>query len=389
MDTNNKVLPTKEERIASRWSRVQARLKAIQEEAQPKPSNELEKEKEEEKEQAKTESEPKQQIKKSRDIIESIAQEVWESVSDIEKMASITEANRRARAQKEYEERIVRYQQQVDKGAAQSEELKKKWESLKTTNITPEELYNEILKNKSASNTLMDSYKDLQKTEMTELKVKSEEFVQMLKEQENDIANVIWRMHKMLKALQDELRMQLVEIEKSFLQERHQLDETQQMQIDTLLRQKRIDEFKMFEGKITNSQMFEKELEKVRSEDKETYNQLKVRLENQIQLLEQQLEEMRAIYQLNNEKLNYNFQILKEREKENTQTVEILKRKEKKLKERVVTLREKYETQNRTFQCENKELTEEYKRIAKRFKDLQKKFKHFQDNDNAKYQHVT
>jgi len=53
-------------------------------------------------------------------------------------------------------------------------------------------------------------------------------------------------------------------------------------------------------------------------------------LENNIQLLEQQLEEMKSTYQLNNEKLNYNFQVLKEREKENMDTVDHQKRKLKK-----------------------------------------------------------
>lgn len=37
-----------------------------------------------------------------------------------------------------------------------------------------------------------------------------------------------------------------------------------------------------------------------------------------IQILEQQLQQMKAIYQLNREKLEYNFQVLKKRDEENT-----------------------------------------------------------------------
>lgn len=48
--------------------------------------------------------------------------------------------------------------------------------------------------------------------------------------------------------------------------------------------------------------------------DAEEYNILKIKLETEIQTLEQQLQEMRATYQLNNEKLEYNFRLLHERE---------------------------------------------------------------------------
>jgi len=46
-----------------------------------------------------------------------------------------------------------------------------------------------------------------------------------------------------------------------------------------------------------------------------------------LQLLEQQLQQMRATYQLNQEKLEYNFQVLKKRDEENTITKSQQKRK--------------------------------------------------------------
>ena len=45
------------------------------------------------------------------------------------------------------------------------------------------------------------------------------------------------------------------------------------------------------------------------------------------QILEQQLQQMRATYQLNQEKLEYNFQVLKKRDEENTITKSQQKRK--------------------------------------------------------------
>ena len=58
-----------------------------------------------------------------------------------------------------------------------------------------------------------------------------------------------------------------------------------------------------------------------------TVFELQVRLESDVQKLEQQLEEMRATYQLNTEKLEYNFTVLTARDVENSSTIQQQKRK--------------------------------------------------------------
>jgi dynein regulatory complex protein 1 len=68
-------------------------------------------------------------------------------------------------------------------------------------------------------------------------------------------------------------------------------------------------------------------LEKLRVDDAEEYNLVKIKLETDVQVLEQQLQQMRATYQLNTEKLEYNYQVLKKRDDENTITMNQQKRK--------------------------------------------------------------
>jgi len=133
---------------------------------------------------------------------------------------------------------------------------------------------------------------------------------------------------------------------------------------------------------------YHSDLERVRDEDQESYNKLKISLENHVQLLEQQLAEIRAMYQLNTEKLNYNFQVLKEREKENITTVDHLKRREKKLKESNNNIREKFAKFDKKYKSEYKVLNDEYIRISKQYKELQRKFKHFQNTDTMKYDEI-
>ena len=73
------------------------------------------------------------------------------------------------------------------------------------------------------------------------------------------------------------------------------------------------------------------DLENLRMIDAEDYNKLKIKLETDIQILEQQLAQMKATYQLNMEKLEYNYQVLKKREEENSVILAAQKRRVTKL----------------------------------------------------------
>jgi chromosome segregation ATPase len=110
----------------------------------------------------------------------------------------------------------------------------------------------------------------------------------------------------------------------------------------------------------------------------EDYNLLKVRLETDIQNLEQHLETMRATYQLNTEKLEYNYRVLVERDHENQSTIQQQKRKIARLRDLLSNLKAKHSEMEKHSQDENVKLTEEYKRVTELFKDLQSKFKHFE-----------
>lgn len=98
----------------------------------------------------------------------------------------------------------------------------------------------------------------------------------------------------------------------------------------------------MLDSKLNREEMFSKNLEEVRLNQTEEYSKLKMNLENNIQLLEQQLEEMRATYQLNAEKLEYNFRLLQERSDENRETVFNQNTRLKRCKEQLSKLKEKY-----------------------------------------------
>ena len=76
-------------------------------------------------------------------------------------------------------------------------------------------------------------------------------------------------------------------------------------------------------------------------------------METEIQTLEQQLEEMRATYQLNQEKLDYNYRVLVERDSENTNTIKQQKKKLTRMADILSTLKARYAREEKRFKTEN------------------------------------
>ena len=133
---------------------------------------------------------------------------------------------------------------------------------------------------------------------------------------------------------------------------------------------------------------YEKQIQLLRVQDAEEYNNVKRKLESDVTILEQQLQQMKATYQLNQEKLEYNFQVLKKRDEENTITKSQQKRKITRLQDNLNNLRLKIGRQEKGYRDENTQLTDDYKRITQQFKDLQKKSRHFMAADVDKFGQV-
>jgi len=70
-------------------------------------------------------------------------------------------------------------------------------------------------------------------------------------------------------------------------------------------------------------------LEHLRTKDANDQAEQKIKLEREMQILEKCMEDMKAVYKLNEEKLEFNYKVLKEREKVNTSTILGLKNKER------------------------------------------------------------
>ncbi|KAJ3206234.1 hypothetical protein HDU67_008299 [Dinochytrium kinnereticum] len=252
----------------------------------------------------------------------------------------------------------------------------------------PYELNESLLKQKESCDTFIASKNKLMNEYITELKSKDDEYVKELKRQAEEIDTLLERMESQYKIVQTTLKEELEQIEKAFVEERSELIEANLKDVDLQLQQRRNNESKYMEERAERIEDHIKQLEILRVRDAEEYNLVKIKLETDVQVLEQQLQQMRATYQLNTEKLEYNFQVLKKREEENGTILSTQKRKITRLTDHLNMLKAKMAKQEKTFQQEYVGLTDDYKRITDQFKELQKKFRHFRASDNKKYQEI-
>ena len=94
---------------------------------------------------------------------------------------------------------------------------------------------------------------------------------------------------------------------------------------------------------------------------------------------------MKATFQLNAEKLEYNLHVLKKRDEENTLTISQQKRKITRLQDVLTGLRRRQATQEKQLHESLTAITEDYRKSVEQFTELQKKCKHFMACDRKRF----
>ena len=262
-----------------------------------------------------------------------------------------------------------------------------KWSTLLELDV-PMDLLEELRMQKAACDKIVAAKDDLIREFQTALKGKDEEYVKALKKQANDIDMLLQSMTEQYYDIHQNFEHDLEEIENIFAEERRDFLKKNRTEIDSMFDSWHKMQIRHGEDRQKRVEDQQNRLENLRLHDAEDYTNMKVKLETEIQKLDQQLEEMRATYQLNTEKLEYNFRVLTERDQENNSTITQQKRKINRLQDVLSTLMSKYAQTDKKFRIANQELTDQYRRITDQFKDLQLKFKHFEVSDVRKFEDV-
>ncbi|XP_038052211.1 dynein regulatory complex protein 1-like [Patiria miniata] len=370
-----------EERIAARRIRIAKRVEMARREAMGEDPSKLKKEDKEE------QSKSKRQIEDSRQRLTKLESDGSELVTNVRVAADAREAHRRTEEEEIQRQRNEKLEAEAKAGLERFDEITKKWEQANSRDL-PMELHDLLKQQKSLSEAMIDEKNKLINDFQLELKSKDDQYVKDLKKQAEDIDLMIDRIEEQVKNLTKAYRDEVTQIEKSFETERGELMDNNRRKWEQAMTGRGDQELEYMKQRERRVEEFEKQLQHLRIQDADEYNMVKIKLETDVQVLEQQLQQMKATYQLNQEKLEYNFQVLKKRDEENTITKSQQKRKITRLQDVMNNLKVKLSKQEKQYREENQGLADDYKRITEQFKELQKKSKHFQATDTRKFHDI-
>ncbi|MBN3303289.1 DRC1 protein, partial [Amia calva] len=358
-----------EERLAARRLRMAARAEAKKREAVGDHAREKHDAREEPRK-------SQQQVEQSRKRMTKLQADGTELVTNIQVAADWRESRRRTEEEEAKRQRTEKLENEAKASLEKFEEIAKKWTSSRMKEI-PQELRDALNTQQHQCALLIEEKNKVIHDLQQELKVSDNRYVKDLKKQAEDIDLMIERMEEQIKNLMKSYREEQDQIEKAFEMERRELLDNSFKKWEQMMHNRRDKELEYLTLRMKSVEEQEKQLQQLRVEDAEEYNMIKIKLETDVQLLEQQLQQMKATFQLNQEKLEYNFQVLKKRDEENTITKSQQKRRITRLQDVLNNLRIKLAKQEKQSWEDNRSLTDDYERIMQQYTDTQRKMRQF------------
>ncbi|NXT90600.1 DRC1 protein, partial [Anhinga rufa] len=308
-------------------------------------------------------------------------------VTNIQVAADLRETQRRAEEAELKLQRVEKLDNEAKSSACKFEEITSKWALAKEMTI-PQELWQLLNQQQQQCALLLEEKNKLIGDLQQELKNKDEQYVQAIKKQSDDIYLLLERMEEQIRIMLKTYRHKLLQIEKAFELERRELLDNNRKKWEEAIQAHNAQELEYLHARVRKVEDFEKQLNQLRVEDEEEYNSMKIQLENDVQNLERQLQQMKAVYQLNQEKLEYNLQVLKKQDEENTIIRSQQKRKLNRLHSLLNNLRTKLAKQEKQFKEENQSLAADCERITGQCKEVQRRMRHFALSDAEKFTEV-
>lgn len=172
-----------------------------------------------------------------------------------------------------------------------SEQTDAEWKKLESCNV-PHELFGLLKDQKVACEEILKVKEALFEEYVVELKSMDDEYVRELKRQSEEIDKLLDRMESQHKNYQHSLIEEIEQIEKAFVEERTDLIQTNKNEIEKCFENRRNNEAKFMNEKSFRIDDYMTQLEQLRVSDSEEYNLVKIKLETDVQVLEQQLQQV-------------------------------------------------------------------------------------------------
>lgn len=299
-------------------------------------------------------------------------------LSDVKVASTNHEANRRKMQEKQQLEMLERLEMEAKREAIKFEEIANKWrqhdqktdENNSTSQTDPSNLYellneqnNSCKKVISEKNKLINLLKEVARTA-------EDRYVKDLKRENDDIELISKRMENHVKEMSMNFQNSLNKIQEALINDRNKTLSSAVDKSENSWKARALREIEMVYLRLEETDHFMTELDDIRERGSEEYAIMKNKLERDVMTHEQQLQQMKAIYQLNQEKLQYNHEILRNREDENNIIKAQQKRRITKLQDSLNSQRQKLVKQEQQQKNEAAQLSDDYDRIVTQTKEL-------------------
>lgn len=278
--------------------------------------------------------------------------------------------------------------EQIENEAAQAEiryhEIEERWIELLLHN-DPLDIHDGIVEQKTRCKILIENKDDMITKLRADVDRKEKEFERDQVQQKEDIVMLSNRIDKQVGLMKGAYRNELKLIELAVSEERRKIIKSTSEHWNALYsRREEMEEKNMIHRNKLQVQ-FLQDLQDNRVQNEELFRETKIALENENQVLQQELEHLKAFCLLNSEKLNYNYQIIKKREEENIIIRNQQKRLLNKLRDELNVLRAKGEEYRKQADAKANRLIHEIKRFRNSVFSVEAKADLLKEVNETKY----
>ncbi|XP_037986435.1 dynein regulatory complex protein 1-like [Motacilla alba alba] len=349
----------RQQRIAARRNRIDVRRReALGEKV----------EQEEEEEEEEEERKSLKLIEETERALAKLLFHGTQLLTDVQVESDLRESRRREKEGQEKLRRLEKLEAEAKHGTEKLAEINSKWAVVGDVRV-PQELWELLEQQRQECEELLAGKNRLIRELQEELKAKDEQYERALKEQADAIQVLLERMEEQTRNMLKAYRHHVRQIEKTFEEERREMLVSNRKRWNEAMRAHNEQELEFLRKQMDKALDFEQQLNELQDESVEIYDNMKFQLEQDVEYLERKLRQMKGIYHLNQVKLEYNLDVLRQLDVENSTLRSLQKRKISRFRTSLELLKDRMAKQEARFQEEKQGLEAELERVTGQFQE--------------------
>ncbi|XP_058465651.1 dynein regulatory complex protein 1 homolog isoform X2 [Malaya genurostris] len=315
----------------------------------------------------------RRRLSDSNRIISELLRDGLELVQDIQVANDKREVERRVKEAEIREELLETLHIETDEAVAKFETISEKWMELKKVK-DPMGINDELQVQKECIQTLMKQKDNIIDECRKELKAADDRYTRDLLKQTTYIHSLVERVDNQIETMNRAFKDQLNLLENTIDEERSILRQATTKKWDDMYTRRAVIERLKMKQENERLEFYEDAIGRIEQEHIEMTRATRIRLEQDNQALEIELQNAKTKTTLNSEKLDYNFQVLKKREDENLLVRNAQKRRLTKLNETVFVLRRKIKDAQMSCLIETEKITSDIMKLRSTISQMDLKY---------------